>query len=77
VNESGNSGMASGGVGDVLTGMIASFIGQGLEDFSAAVIAVYLHGLAGDIAAEKKGQFSMIATDLLEYLPEAFKRAGI
>jgi NAD(P)H-hydrate epimerase len=77
VNETGNSGMATGGTGDVLTGMIASFIGQGLDDYSAAVVAVYLHGLAGDIAAEKKGQFNMIATDILEYLPEAFKRGGI
>jgi len=71
INETGNSGMASGGTGDVLTGMIASFIGQGVGDYSAAVCAAYLHGLSGDIASEKKGQFSMIATDLLEYLPEA------
>jgi hydroxyethylthiazole kinase-like uncharacterized protein yjeF len=77
VNETGNSGMASGGMGDILTGMIASFIGQGIDDFSAAVIAVYLHGTAGDIAAEKKGPFSMAASDVLEYLPEAFKKAGI
>lgn len=76
-NETGNSGMATGGTGDVLTGMIGSFIGQGVDDFSAAVAAVYLHGLAGDIAAEKKGQFAMVATDLLTYLPEAFKRSGI
>lgn len=77
VNDTGNSGMASGGTGDVLTGMIASFIGQGVSDFSAAVSAVYLHGLAGDIASEKKGQFSLTASDLLEYMPEAFKKAGI
>lgn len=77
VNETGNSGMATGGMGDILPGMIASFIGQDVDDYSAGVIAVYLHGLAGDIAAEKKGQFNMIATDVLEYLSEAFKRAGI
>ncbi|MGB3081566.1 MAG: NAD(P)H-hydrate dehydratase [Candidatus Omnitrophota bacterium] len=77
VNETGNSGMATGGMGDILTGMIASFIGQGVDDYSAAVIAVYLHGLAGDIAAEKKGPFNMVATDVLDYLPEAFSRAGI
>jgi len=77
VNDTGNSGMATGGTGDVLTGMIASFIGQGVDDFSAAVSAVYLHGFAGDVAAEKKGQFSMIASDLLEYMPEAFKKAGV
>lgn len=77
INETGNSGMATGGTGDVLTGMIASFIGQGLDDYSAAISAVYLHGLAGDIAAEHKGPFSLIATDLLEYLPHAFKKAGL
>jgi len=77
VNETGNSGMATGGTGDVLTGMIASFIGQGVDDFSAAVSAVYLHGLAGDIAAEKKGQFSMIASNVLECISDAFNKAGI
>lgn len=73
VNKTGNSGMSSGGVGDVLTGMIASFIGQGINPYSAAVIGVYLHGLAGDIAAKEKGQFSLIATDILAKLPEAIK----
>ncbi|MFH1665618.1 MAG: NAD(P)H-hydrate dehydratase [Candidatus Omnitrophota bacterium] len=77
VNDTGNSGMATGGTGDVLTGMIASFIGQGISDFSAAVSAVYLHGLAGDIAAEKKGPFCMTASDLLDSLPEAFRKAGL
>ncbi len=77
VNDTGNSGMATAGTGDVLTGMIASFIGQGVDDYSAAVSAAYLHGLAGDIAAEKRGQFSLIASDLLEFLPEAFDKAGI
>ncbi|MBF0216813.1 MAG: NAD(P)H-hydrate dehydratase [Candidatus Omnitrophica bacterium] len=77
VNETGNSGMATGGTGDVLTGMIASFIGQGLDPFGATVTAVYIHGLAGDIAAQKKGPFSMIASDLLEYFPQAFEKAGL
>ncbi len=77
VNETGNSGMATGGMGDVLTGMIASFIGQGVEDYSASIISVYLHGLAGDIAAEKEGVFSMTATDVLSNLHLAFERAGI
>lgn len=77
VNETGNSGMATGGTGDVLTGMIASFIGQGIEAYSAAVSAVYLHGLAGDVAANEKGIFSLIASDIIESLPEAFKKAGI
>ena len=72
-NQSGNSGMSTAGVGDVLTGMIASFVGQGINPYSAAVIGVYLHGLAGDIAAKEKGQFSMIAGDLLEKLPQAIQ----
>ncbi|MBN1354507.1 MAG: NAD(P)H-hydrate dehydratase [Candidatus Omnitrophica bacterium] len=73
VNTTGNSGMATAGAGDVLTGMITSFIGQGIAPYSAAVIGVYLHGLAGDIAAKEKGQFSLIATDLLDKLPQAIK----
>ncbi len=77
VNGTGNSGMATAGMGDILTGMIASFIGQGIDDYSASVIAVYLHGLAGDIARDKKGPFCMIASDLLDSLPEAFDKAGI
>ena len=77
VNGTGNSGMATGGMGDILTGMIASFIGQGVDDLSAAISAVYLHGLAGDIAAEKKGPFCMIASDVLECLSEAFDKEGV
>lgn len=77
INKTGNSGMASGGTGDVLTGIIASFVGQGMNDFSATVVSVYLHGLAGDIAAGKKGKFSLIASDIIEYLPDAFKKVGI
>ena len=73
INETGNSGMSTAGVGDVLTGMISSFVGQGIDAFSAAVIGVYLHGLAGDIAAKEKGQFSLIASDLLDKLPQAIK----
>lgn len=77
VNDTGNSGMATGGTGDILTGMITSFIGQGVEAYSAAVSAVYLHGLAGDVAAERKGAFSMIASDMLDTMPEAFDKAGV
>jgi len=75
INTTGNSGMSTAGAGDVLTGMIASFLGQGINPYSAAVIGVYLHGLAGDIAAREKGQFSMIAGDLLEKLPQAIQEA--
>ncbi|MDD5496740.1 MAG: NAD(P)H-hydrate dehydratase [Candidatus Omnitrophica bacterium] len=73
INETGNPGMASGGVGDVLTGMIASFVGQKIDPFSAAIMGVYFHGLAGDMAAKEKGYLSLIATDLLNKLPEVLK----
>ncbi|MBN1526366.1 MAG: NAD(P)H-hydrate dehydratase [Candidatus Omnitrophica bacterium] len=73
VNETGNAGMASGGTGDVLTGIIAAFIAQGLDTFTAAVLGVYIHGLAGDIAMKDKGVLALIATDLLDKLPEALK----
>ncbi len=72
VNRTGNPGMATAGSGDVLTGMIASLIGQGYDLFNASQLGVYLHGLAGDIAAKKKGELSMIASDIIEYLPDAF-----
>ncbi len=72
VNETGNAGMATGGAGDVLTGLLAALIGQGMDTLEAAILAVYLHGLAGDFAAEELGRWSMTASDLIEYLPEAF-----
>lgn len=73
VNSTGNSGLASGGTGDVLTGMIAGFIAQGVPLLEAARLGVFLHGLAGDMAAKKLTEYSLIAGDLLPYIPEAIK----
>jgi ADP-dependent NAD(P)H-hydrate dehydratase len=72
VNMTGNPGMATAGAGDVLTGVITALAGQGLDDFDAAVLGVYVHGLAGDIAAQKVGQVSLITTDIIDSLGEAF-----
>ncbi len=77
VNETGNAGMATGGTGDVLTGVIAALIGQDMDPYEAAILGVYLHGLAGDFAAEELGRWSMTALDLVEYLPEAFSEYGM
>jgi NAD(P)H-hydrate epimerase len=76
LNRTGNPGMATGGTGDVLTGMIAALVGQGLGLFDAACLAVHLHGLAGDLAAKRLGQVSLIASDLVEFLPQAFRDAS-
>jgi len=73
-NNTGNPGMATGGCGDVLTGIITALAGQGLAPMDAAKLGVHVHGLAGDIAAEHLGQTSLIASDLIRFLPEAFKR---
>jgi ADP-dependent NAD(P)H-hydrate dehydratase len=75
-NTTGNPGMATGGTGDVLTGLIAALMGQGIEPFDAAVLGVWAHGRAGDLAAEHLGQTALIATDLLVYLPAALREAG-
>jgi ADP-dependent NAD(P)H-hydrate dehydratase len=72
VNTTGNPGMATGGTGDVLTGLIGALIAQGLETFAAAQLGVYLHGLAGDLARDQVGETSLIASDLLDFLPRAF-----
>jgi NAD(P)H-hydrate epimerase len=75
VNSSGNPGMATGGTGDILTGMVAGLMAQNPNLIVDAVIAaVHLHGLAGDVACESKGEHSLVATDLIEALPEAFRR---
>ncbi len=73
INTTGNPGLATGGTGDILTGLIAALLGQMDDPFSAAQLGVYLHGLAGDLAAAEKGPVSLIATDLLDHLPSAFK----
>jgi NAD(P)H-hydrate epimerase len=65
--------MATGGTGDCLTGIVAGLLGQGLGPWEAARLATHIHGLAGDIAAEHLGEVSLIATDLLTYLPAAFQ----
>ena len=76
VNTTGNPGMATGGSGDVLTGLITSLMCQGLEPFGAAHLGVHLHGLAGDIAAESLGQESLTASDIVAHLPAAFCHGG-
>ncbi len=73
VNPTGNPGMASGGSGDVLTGLLAGILAQRLDAFAAAQLAVYLHGLAGDIAAQRLGQDSLIASDLINAIPQAMQ----
>ena len=75
VNTTGNPGMATGGTGDILTGMVAGMIAQHPKDaFAAVLAAVHLHGLAGDVMRESVGEHSLVATDLLRGLPEAFRR---
>lgn len=75
VNTTGNCGMSTGGTGDVLTGVIAAMIAGGLPEKDAAVLGVYMHGLAGDMAAQEKGSRAMLASDLLDGLAAAFALA--
>jgi NAD(P)H-hydrate epimerase len=71
VNSTGNPGMATGGCGDVLTGVIAGLMGQKFSPLNAAVLGAYVHGLAGDIVASELGEVSLMASDLLASLPKA------
>lgn len=74
INTTGNNGMAKGGSGDVLGGMVLSFLGQGMEPLKAAALAVYLHGLAGDLCRDRLGEYGMLPGDLAEEIPAAILR---
>jgi len=74
INITGNSGLATAGSGDVLAGMIAGFVAQDLELRDAAILGVYLHGLAADIAVEELNEYSLTATNLMDYLPDAINK---
>jgi len=76
INTTGNSGMATAGSGDVLTGILTAFLAQGISPFEAAKWGVYLHGRAGDLAAKAMGKSSLIASDIIDSLPKAIKISG-
>jgi len=76
INSTGNPGMAAGGVGDVLTGMLAALLGAGIDPVDAAIAGTFLHGLAGNMAASEKGVLAMTATDITARLYEVFKEYG-
>jgi len=73
INSTGNPGMASGGTGDILTGMLGGFLVQKIAPIDALILGAYLHGLAGDLACQDLGMMPLAATDLLDYLPDAFQ----
>ncbi len=72
-NSTGNAGMATAGAGDVLTGVIAGFMAQGIQAENAATLGVYIHGLAGDIASEEIGEYGVVASDISDRLGRAIK----
>lgn len=76
LNDTGNSGMATGGSGDVLTGIIASLLAQGLTPFAAATVGVRLHGAAGDLAAKRLGEYSVMASDIIDSIPSVLLSKG-
>ena len=73
-NSTGNAGMATAGCGDVLAGIITALLARGYKHADACMVGMYLHGLAGDLAAKELGQESLLASDLIDYLPKAFRR---
>lgn len=74
INKTGNSALAKAGTGDVLTGIISGLLAQGCTPFDAAVFGVYLHGKSGELASRRLTQYSVLASDLLEFIPQAIKR---
>jgi NAD(P)H-hydrate epimerase len=77
LNNTGNPGLATGGSGDVLSGMVAALVGQKVRQYDASRYAVYLHGLAADIAAREKTQVSLLPSDVIDAIPHALKRCGV
>ena len=77
VNTTGNPGMATGGSGDILAGIITGLIGQGISPLQAAACAAWLHGAAGDVCAAQIGQYGMLPGDMLDILPRLLKQDGI
>ena len=76
MNTTGNSGMATAGSGDVLTGILLGLLAQGYAPLDAAVMGVCVHGLAGDEAAKEKGKYAMVAGDLITYTGDVLKKRG-
>ena len=77
INPTGNPGMASGGMGDVLAGILAALLGQGLSAEDAMKLGVYLHGYVGDRVAESKGPIGLIASDIVDGLPNALAELAV